>query len=53
MDIVGSFPMLFDLVSFSIGVRALRKARDWAMEQREKLADAANAKSRALLPAAN
>lgn len=53
MDIVGSFPMLFDLDSFSIGVRALRNARDWAMEQRGKLADAANAKSRALLPAAN
>ena len=53
MATLAKFDIDFDLNSFAKGVRALRNARDWAMEQREKLADAANAKSRELLSTAN
>ena len=53
MALLDKFLMDFNLDSFSKGVRALRNARDWAMEQRKKMADDANAKRRALLPAAN
>ena len=53
MALLDKFLMDVNLDSFSKGVRALRNARDWAMEQRKKMADAANAKRRALLPAAN
>lgn len=52
MALIGTFPLTDNLDSFLRGTRALRNARDWAMEQRRALADAANAKIRALLPAA-
>ena len=53
MALLDKFLMDVNLDSFSKGARALRNARDWAMEQRKKMADDANAKRRALLPAAN
>ena len=51
MTVLGTFNMNDDLESFRKGVRALRNARNWAMEQRKNLANAANAKRRAPLPA--
>ncbi len=51
MTLLRTFPMIDNLESFRIGVRGLRNARDWAKEQRQTLADAANAKVRAPLPA--
>lgn len=51
MTLLRSFNLTDDLESFRTGVRALRNVRDWAKEQRQTLADAANAKSRAPLPA--
>lgn len=51
MTLLRSFPLTDDLETFRTGVRALRNARDWAKEQRQTLADAANAQSRAPLPA--
>ena len=53
MTSLRTYVMTEDLESFRKGVRALRNARSWAMEQRKTLADAANAKRRAPLPAAN
>lgn len=53
MTLLGMSSMIVDLQSFLTGVRALRNSRDWAKGQRQKLVDAANAKSRASLPAAN
>lgn len=53
MTLLGAFFMDTDLESFRKGVRALRNARDWAKEQREALADSANAMSRAALSAAD
>lgn len=50
---LSSFFITDNLDSFSKGVRAFRNARDWAMEQRQDLANAANAKRRGSLPAAN
>ena len=44
MTLLGGFFMNDNLESFRTGVRALRNARDWAKEQRQTLADAANAK---------
>ena len=43
MTLLGAFVMTDNLESFRKGVRALRNARDWAIEQRKNLADSANA----------
>ena len=51
MTVLGTFIMTDELESFRKGVRALRNARNWAMEQRENLANTANARRRAALPA--
>lgn len=49
MTLLGTYNMTFDLETFSRGARALRNLRDWAKEQRQSLAIAANTKRMASL----